>query len=79
MPQLQIPAKGEVLTRREAYLWLAQQRALDCLARGEWKDAIASMLSELSRHPKLRRHPGKLVSFYCSDLETTRKWIQGFR
>ena len=66
------------MTRREHLGW-AKHRALAYLnKKGDWSEAIASMLSDLNKHPELETHAGKLIFFMCKDVESTRKWIEGF-
>jgi hypothetical protein len=63
---------------RAAHLAWAKPRALEYVDRGEWSNAIASMISDLSKHRELQRHPGILLVMACSDAETTRHWIEEF-
>lgn len=70
-------------TRDEHLAW-AKQRALEYVDAGDTKNAVASMLSDLKKHPELEHHTGaKLgVSLLFAGLLATprdvRKWIEGF-
>jgi hypothetical protein len=63
---------------REEHLAWAKQRAHECVDRGEWQHAIASMISDLSKHRELQMHPGVLLGLFCEGPEEMKRWIDGF-
>jgi hypothetical protein len=71
------------MTRQEHLDW-AKQRALEYAQRGDIKNAVASMLSDLSKHPELERHAGgdlgmmMLMSGNMRDPLECERWIKGF-
>jgi hypothetical protein len=67
------------MTRAEHLAW-AKQRALEYVDRREPVNAIASMLSDLNKHPELERHAGKMLFLVVKpdDGPGVRKWIEGF-
>jgi hypothetical protein len=65
---------------RDEHLAWAKQRALAYLPEAP-VDAMTSMLSDLSKHPDLVKHPGCLIAFFlygCTEPQEVRKWIEGF-
>ncbi len=74
---------GESVTRQEHLDW-AKRRALDYLNAGDARNAVTSMLSDLTKHPELKNHPGGMMGAMLvlgghlhTDREV-RKWIEGF-
>lgn len=46
---------------REEHLQWAKDRALEYVEAGELQNAIASMISDLQKHPELEDHPGRML------------------
>lgn len=71
------------MTRDEHLAW-AKQRALEYCDEGEISSALASMLSDLHKHPELENHAGGTLGVMLAAsgfLQTTqdmREWIVGF-
>lgn len=69
------------MTRAEHLAW-AKQRAIEILDRGEMANAIASMISDLGKHPELEmaRALAPLLMFTCDPMrpDSVRKFIEGF-
>jgi len=69
--------------RAEHIAW-CKKRALEYCDRDEYMDAVASMGSDLGKHPETA-HAGKtllpLAILYLTqdDREGIRRWIEGFR
>ena len=67
------------MTRDEHLAW-CKQRALEYLDRGELENAVASMASDLGKHPELQREPLLLGAMHAAgDHDGVRRWITGFR
>lgn len=70
------------MTRQEHLDW-AKQRALEYARQGDIQQAVASMLSDLRKHPELERHAGGdlgmmlLLSGNMRDARECEKWITG--
>lgn len=71
---------------RDEHLEWCKQRAREYLDRGELADAVASMGSDLDKHPDTRGGPGhiallNLAMLYITnhDAQGVRRWIEGFR
>lgn len=67
------------MTRSEHMKW-CKQRALEYLDAGDTPQAIASMLSDLRKHPDTESHLGmQLVAVIDStSMPAVRRWIEGF-
>jgi hypothetical protein len=69
------------MTRAEHLAW-AKQRALEYVDRGEMANAIASMISDLGKHPELEhaRALAPLLMFTADvrNPESVRRFIEGF-
>jgi hypothetical protein len=69
------------MTRAEHLAW-AKQRALEFVDRGELLDAIASILSDLYKHPETERSVamGAMVAITVNrrDADAVRRFIDGF-
>ena len=69
---------------REAHLAMCKRNALEYLADGDIQNAIASMLSDLNKHPKTAMNPGSVLSklgmlaVINHDEEGARRFIEGF-
>ena len=72
-----------VKTRDEHLEWCKQQ-ARYYLDRGKAADAIASMMSDLGKHPDFEGIEAKMAPlglFYAiqGDIEDARRFVEGFR
>lgn len=71
------------MTREEHMQW-CKERALEYIDRGDAKNALASMLSDLRKHPETENHAGSDLAgmlLLTGRLQTTqelRKFIEGF-
>lgn len=67
------------MTRAEHMAW-CKQRALEYVDRGELRDAIASMLSDLGKHEETQRSVsiGMMLATFLETPVEVRKWIDGF-
>jgi len=76
--------KEGVMTRDEHIEW-AKQRALEYIERGEIKEGITSMSSDLTKHPETEKHPGidlgvmLMVTGKFHQLGEAKRFIEGFR
>jgi hypothetical protein len=71
------------MTRDEHLAW-AKARALEYLDRGDIREAVASMLSDLSKHPDLKGSgdaagPLGLAAIMSGSTLVVRGFIEGFR
>ena len=68
-------------TRADHLKW-CKERAHEYLAKGEVRDAVASMMSDLTKHPELGCSGilGMLgiQAAASGDIETARRYIDGF-
>lgn len=69
------------MTRTEHLAW-AKERALEYVASGEMIDAIASMLSDLGKHPETQESRAwgvvLMLGLNNRDPEAVRRFIEGF-
>ena len=71
-------------TRQEHLDW-CKQRALEYVDAGNYPEAVASMMSDLKKHPETQGHVGielgmlQLMSDLMSTEPPVRRWIEGFR
>jgi len=71
------------MNRVEHMAW-AKQRALEYVDAGDVNNALASMASDLGKHPETEGHAGiqlgmmQLMSGYLKTPEAMRKFIEGF-
>ena len=68
---------------RQEHLDWCKKRALEYLNRGDVSNAIASMMSDLNKHPETESSNtslGMLGIMYASnnDVDGARRWITGF-
>lgn len=69
---------------REAHVRWCIDRALEYVDRGEFDLALASMMSDLGKHPDTGRHPGLLMGFilrmhgHLETPEQMREFLNGF-
>lgn len=73
----------EDMTRDEHLSW-CKQRALEYWTAGDLQNAVASMMSDLGRHPETQsynQHIMALGLLYVinNDYTSVRRWIEGFR
>ena len=70
------------MTREEHLAWCKQQ-ALEYVDAGDLEQAVASMGSDLGKHPELGCNPYLLMQGALSAgagyVEEVRRWIEGFR
>jgi hypothetical protein len=68
------------MTRTEHVEW-AKQRALEYLDRGELGNAVASMTSDLLKHPETAASVTMefLIVMTCHTSDDVRRWIMGFQ
>lgn len=70
-------------TRAEHMAW-CKQRALEYIDRGDVHQGIASMLSDLGKHPETQDHAGirlgalLMMAGHLDDPAEARKFIEGF-
>lgn len=70
-------------TRAEHLDW-CKQRALEYLETGDTTNALASMLSDLNKHPETQDHAGAQLTAmlmfggFLSTPDEVRKHIEGF-
>ena len=72
------------MTRTEHIAW-CKQRALEYVDRHDLPNAVASMLSDLRKHPETENHIGGtlgagmlLVPGWIQNPDQVRRWIEGF-
>jgi hypothetical protein len=70
------------MTRAEHLAW-CKQRALEYLDAGDLVNAMASMGSDMSKHPGTRGYPAVLDALAIryvidNDAAALRRWIEGF-
>lgn len=72
-----------MITRVEHLNW-CKERALEYANRGDAKNAVASMGSDLNKHPETQNHPGTtlgvglLMLGEFNDRGKLIRWIEGF-
>jgi hypothetical protein len=72
---------------REEHLEWCKQRAREYVDRGELADAVASMGSDMDKHPETRMAGEKMgMLIYVAmlritegDVQGVREWVEGFR
>ena len=72
---------------REEHLEWCKQRAREYLDRGELADAVASMGSDMDKHPETRMAGDKMGTLMYvamfriveGDVQGVRDWVEGFR
>jgi hypothetical protein len=73
------------MTTREEHLAWCKDRALEYVNAGDITNAVASMGSDLNKHPETRDHSGIMLGLMLrmsgnlSDPQEARQWIEGFR
>lgn len=69
-------------TREEHLAW-CKERALEYVDIGDLGQAVASMGSDLSKHPETRPNQTLMLLgmryILDGDTEAVRRWIEGFR
>lgn len=72
------------MTTRQEHLQWCKDRALEYCDRGDTKNAFASMVSDLGKHPETAGHAGimlgtmQLMGGMLSTPVEMRKFIEGF-
>lgn len=68
------------MTRDEHLEW-AKKRALEFLDSGDVENAVASMASDLQKHPETANSAevGGMILLTCRTRHDIRRWIEGFR
>lgn len=73
------------MTREEHLLW-AKKRALEYWVRGDYMQAVTSLMSDLSKHEELKNHTGLkigtmwfLAPAMHQDRDFVKRFIDGFR
>lgn len=71
------------MTRDEHMAW-AKERALEYLNNGDVQNAVASMLSDLGKHPETEgagraMAPVAILALMNQDPHEARRFIEGFR
>lgn len=72
------------MMKREEHLAQCKKRALDYLNRGDLNNAVASMGSDLNKHPETKQVAPMLILLGMkyvmdNDWDGARRWIEGFR
>lgn len=68
---------------REEHLAWCKQRALTYLDKGDVKEAVTSMMSDLDKHPETR-HAGEAMTYFAffvimqNSHADARRYIEGF-
>lgn len=71
------------MTRDEHLTW-CKRRALEYVNHHKMNEALASMGSDLNKHPETANHPGMLIGLQMqmngmlSDQDDMRRFIEGF-
>lgn len=71
------------MTRAEHLAW-CKQRAIAYVEAGDYQQALASMLSDMRKHPETSEHVGLqmgvmlMMSGHLSNPAEIRKFIEGF-
>lgn len=66
---------------RSEHLEWAKKRALEYVDGGDLPSAIASMISDLRKHPELEKSAGwggLLIMLDADRPDAVRQWIEGF-
>lgn len=72
-----------MMDRAEHLAW-CKQRALEYLNRGELRNAVTSMMSDMNKHPETASAPGGildrlgLMAAMSNDAREVRRYIEGF-
>ncbi len=71
---------GDNPTARAKHMKWCKERALDYLGKGKRTDAVASMLSDLGKHPETASSAklGFMLSMAISSDNDAREFIEGF-
>lgn len=72
-----------MMTRTEHLEW-CKKRAHDYLAQGDVTNAVASMMSDMNKHPETASNNAALgmlglMAARDNDLDGARRWIDGWR
>lgn len=72
------------MTTRKEHLDWAKQRAIDYVDQGDFKGALASMMSDLGKHVETRDHMGIQLGMFLrlsgslGTAQEMRDFIEGF-
>jgi hypothetical protein len=70
---------------RDEHMAFCKSRALKYLETGDTQNALTSMFSDLGKHPETANHSGTSIGLglmmigNLSDVESARRFIEGFR
>ena len=67
------------MTTRETWLGFCKRGALERLDRGDVRGAVASILSDMDKHPKTRMRQLGLQVAISRDAKQVRDFIEGFK
>lgn len=67
------------MTRQEHLQW-CKARAMEYVNAGDWSSAVASMLSDLGKHPETEKSVeiGGMLMLTVRDKESARRFVEGF-
>ena len=69
---------------RQEHLDWCKKRAFEYCDSGDWQGAVSSMASDMGKHQDTQSHPGvalmlqMMISGFINDVNSTRKFIDGF-
>ncbi len=69
---------------REEHLKWCKQRALELIDSGDWHQGLASMLSDINKHPETQGHPAAglaamlMFAGQLNDTKSVREFVLGF-
>jgi hypothetical protein len=72
---------GRTVTRDEHLAWCKKQ-ALECVDAGDLTNAVASMGSDLKKHPDTDNPALNVIGMMYvtdGDIAAVKRWIEGFR
>jgi hypothetical protein len=80
---VQRPGENPVGKTRAEHIAWCEQRALEYLDQDDAASAIASMISDMNKHPETGIRPPLgvigIVEATSGDIAKVRRWIEGFR
>lgn len=78
---MQHSAEADHMTRAEHINW-CKKRAREYLSQGDVQNAVASMLSDMSKHPECTVHPAisaiGMMAVLQQDASGAQRFIDGF-
>lgn len=72
---------GDVVISRSEHLMWCKERAFEYLDKGDLHYAVASMTSDLLKHPEVNFEPSRIgrgMLEISSGSEAVRRWIEAF-